>query len=239
MDIATARARARAALHNLEAHRQRIDDLNVYPVPDGDTGTNLVRTVQSIVEALEASSAEGAESVAKELSRAALMGARGNSGVILSQIVRGFADVLGRSDEVDGEVLAQAFRSASDAAYRAIQRPVEGTMLTVIREMAEEAEQPNIRRLSKQDVLRHVVERGEESVRRTPELLAVLAEAGVVDAGGTGLLELVRGVYLSAAGLPLPEAAVVAEGLTLDAVDHGESQFRFCTNFVVVGEELD
>jgi hypothetical protein len=239
MDIDTARERARAALRNLEAHRQRVDDLNVYPVPDGDTGTNLVRTVQSIVDALEASPATGAEAVAKELSRAALMGARGNSGVILSQIVRGFAEVLGQHDEVDGEVLAKAFRSASDAAYRAIQRPVEGTMLTVIREMAEEAERPNVRVLPKQDVLRHVVERGEEAVRRTPELLAVLAEAGVVDAGGTGLLELVRGVYLSAAGLPLPEAPIAVEGLTADAVEHGDSQFRFCTNFVVVGDDLD
>jgi fatty acid kinase len=239
MDIATARERARASKRNLEAHRQRIDDLNVYPVPDGDTGTNLLRTVQSIVEALEASEATGAAAVARELSRAALMGARGNSGVILSQIVRGFAEVLGQQDEIDGEVLARAFRSASDAAYRAVQRPVEGTMLTVIREMAEEAERPNVRVLAKQEVLRHVVERGEEAVRRTPELLDVLAEAGVVDAGGAGLLELVRGVYLSTAGLPLPDTPVAVEELTLDAVDHGASRYRYCTNFVVVGEGLD
>jgi DAK2 domain fusion protein YloV len=152
---------------------------------------------------------------------------------------RGFAEVLGRHDEVDGEVLARAFRSASDAAYRAVQRPVEGTMLTVIREMAEEAERPNVRVLAKQDVLRHVVERGEEAVGRTPELLDVLAEAGVVDAGGAGLLELVRGIYLSAAGLPLPDAPIALAGLSVDAADHGESQYRYCTNFVLVGEDLD
>jgi hypothetical protein len=239
MDIVTARQRARAALQNLEAHRQRINDLNVYPVPDGDTGTNLVSTVRSVVEVLDASSAAGADAVARELSRAALMGARGNSGVILSQIVRGFSEVLGRHDEVDGEVLARAFRGASDAAYRGVQRPVEGTMLTVIREMAEEAERREIRRLDRVEALEAIVARGEDALRRTPEMLAVLAEAGVVDAGGAGLLELVRGVYLSAAGLPLPDAPIAAEGLTLDAVDHGESQYRYCTNFVVTGDDLD
>ena len=239
MDIETVRLRARAALQNLEAHRQRINDLNVYPVPDGDTGTNLASTVRAVVEALDTSTASGAEAVAHELSRAALMGARGNSGVILSQIVRGFADVLGRHVETDAEVLAQAFRSASDTAYRGVQRPVEGTMLTVIREMAEEAERADVRRLDKVDALRHVVARGEEAVARTPELLQVLAEAGVVDAGGAGLLELVRGVYLSAAGLPLPDAASAVAELTLDAVDHGDSLYRYCTNFVVAGSELD
>ena len=145
MNLERARELARASLANLEAHRQRIDDLNVYPVPDGDTGTNLTLTVRSIVEALEASTAEGHEAVAKELSRAALMGARGNSGVIFSQILRGFADVLAERDEVDSAMLARAFRSASDSAYRAVRRPVEGTMLTVVREMAEEAERRDVR----------------------------------------------------------------------------------------------
>src|SRR3990172_9268807 len=117
MEIERARELARAALQNLEAHRRRIDDLNVYPVPDGDTGTNLTLTVRAIGEALERSSAEGPAPVAKELSRAALMGARGNSGVIFSQIVRGFADVLAGHEEIDGHVLSRAFRSASDPPY--------------------------------------------------------------------------------------------------------------------------
>ena len=140
MNLDRAREIARLALRNLEANQQRIDDLNVYPVPDGDTGTNLTLTVTAIVAALEKSTAEGHEAVARELSRAALMGARGNSGVIFSQIVRGFADVLGERDPIDELMVARAFRSASDAAYRAVRRPVEGTMLTVIREMAEAAE---------------------------------------------------------------------------------------------------
>ena len=149
MNLERAREIARLALRNLEANRQRIDDLNVYPVPDGDTGTNLTLTVRAIVEALEKSHAEGHEAVARELSRAALMGARGNSGVIFSQIVRGFADVLGERDPIDEAMVARAFRSASDAAYRAVRRPVEGTMLTVIREMAEAAESPEARALDR------------------------------------------------------------------------------------------
>ena len=123
------------------------------PVPDGDTGTNLTLTVRAIVEALEKSTADGHEAVARELSRAALMGARGNSGVIFSQIVRGFADVLGERDPIDEPMIARAFRSASDAAYRAVRRPVEGTMLTVIREMAEAAESPEARELERLELL--------------------------------------------------------------------------------------
>jgi len=116
MELETVRMLSRTALQNLEAHRKRIDDLNVYPVPDGDTGTNLVLTLRSIVEALDASTAEASAAVAKDLSRAALMGARGNSGVIFSQIARGFADVLGGSDDMSTPRLARAFRAASDAA---------------------------------------------------------------------------------------------------------------------------
>ena len=130
---------ARGALASLEANRQRIDDLNVYPVPDGDTGTNLTLTARAIVDALETTESTDRPTLAKEVTRAALMGARGNSGVILSQIVRGFADVVGDADPFEAGTLAQAFRGASDAAYRAVRRPVEGTMLTVIREVAEAA----------------------------------------------------------------------------------------------------
>src|SRR5262249_42449189 len=138
---------ARCGLQNLEAHRPRIDDLNVYPVPDGDTGTNLVLTLRSIVEALEQSSAADSEAVAKDATRAALMGARGNSGVIFSQIVRGFVEVLGEHEGVSSALLSRAFRGASDAAYSAVKHPVEGTILTVIREMADEAEEQDHDRL--------------------------------------------------------------------------------------------
>jgi uncharacterized protein len=239
MQLDVVREVARAALRNLEAHRQRIDDLNVYPVPDGDTGTNLVLTLRSIVETLDTSSAEGSEAVAKDLSRAALMGARGNSGVIFSQIVRGFVDVLAQSEEVSTPRLRRAFRGASDAAYRAVKRPVEGTMLTVIREMAEEGERKENRRLSPPEFLTAVLARGEDAVARTPEMLDVLRDAGVVDAGGAGLVEITRGLALGMAGEPIPEAPVESEALSLDAIHQELSRYRYCTVFVVEGDRLD
>ena len=230
---------ARATLQNLEAHRQRIDDLNVYPVPDGDTGTNLALTVRSVVEVLESSSAADGAALAHEIRRAALLGARGNSGVIFSQIVRGFADVLGAADSPSAADVAAAFRAASDSAYRAVREPVEGTMLTVIREMAEEAEERAPASTTVSGLLVDVVARGEDALARTPEMLEVLREAGVVDAGGAGLVEIVRGVLLGVTGQPLPEVAVASEALGLEAIHLELSRFRYCTGFVVEGDGLD
>jgi len=238
MEMEVARTVVRDALRNLEAHRARINRLNVYPVPDGDTGTNMTLTVRAIVDALEASHATGHEAVAKELSRAALMGARGNSGVILSQIVRGLAEVLGQQAELDSATIRDALRSATREAYRAIQNPVEGTMLTVIKRMAEAAESSEAHGLEKPQLLAFVVERGERAVAETPDQLAKLREAGVVDAGGVGLVELLRGVYHSVAGIQMPVAAADDddEGPELE---HEFSEFQFCTNFVVEGRDLD
>jgi hypothetical protein len=239
MELAVVRHLARSALRNLEAHRRRIDDLNVYPVPDGDTGTNLVLTLRSIVEALDSSAAADSEAVAKDVTRAALMGARGNSGVIFSQIVRGFVEVLGEHAGVSSALLSRAFRGASDTAYRAVKRPVEGTMLTVIREMAEESERKEHRGVPPNDLLRAVLAAGEDAVARTPELLDVLRNAGVVDAGGAGLVEIARGMVYGATGEEIPEAPVEAESLGFDAIHQELSEFRYCTVFVVEGEELD
>jgi DAK2 domain fusion protein YloV len=236
--LQTVTALARAALASLEANRSRLDDLNVYPVPDGDTGTNLTLTARSVVESLEASAATTSAEVAREVTRAALMGARGNSGVILSQIVRGAAEALAETAALDAPVLASAFRSASDAAYRGVRRPVEGTMLSVIRELAEEAEARANRELSVEELLRLLVLRGEEAVARTPEQLAVLREAGVVDAGGAGLLEIVRGLAAGVRGEPLPEPPAYEE-LGHEAIHQELSQYRYCTVFVVEGEDLD
>jgi DAK2 domain fusion protein YloV len=239
MQLEIVRSLAQAALRNLEAHRRRIDDLNVYPVPDGDTGTNLVLTLRSIVETLERSTAEGSEAVSKELTRAALMGARGNSGVIFSQIVRGFADALSQSSEMSAPRLRRAFRSASDAAYRAVKRPVEGTMLTVIREMAEEGERKENRKLASPELLTALLARGEDALSRTPQMLEVLGDAGVVDAGGAGLVEIVRGIVHGLTGAPLPEAPVETEALGFEAIHQELSEYRYCTVFVVEGENLD
>ena len=239
MELELVRHLARSALQNLEAHRRRIDDLNVYPVPDGDTGTNLTLTLRSIVEALDASRAADSEAVAKDVTRAALMGARGNSGVIFSQVVRGFVEVLGQHEGVSASLLSRAFRGASDTAYRAVKRPVEGTMLTVIREMAEESERKEHRDLRPNELLQVVLARGEDALSRTPEMLDVLRNAGVVDAGGAGLVEIARGMVYGATGQELPEAPVETESLGLDAIHQELSEYRYCTVFVVEGERLD
>jgi DAK2 domain fusion protein YloV len=219
---------AGAGLAALETSRQRIDDLNVFPVPDGDTGTNLVLTVRAVVEALERSPADDRAALAAEVTRASLLGARGNSGVILSQAVRGAADSLRESDD-----LARALRGASDTAYRSVREPVEGTMLTALRELAEEAERGGD--------LAAIVARGDDCVARTTELLPVLKEAGVVDAGAAGLVELVRGIAGALTGQALPASPVRAAPLELtdEAIHRGRSRYRYCTVFVVEGDALD
>ena len=237
-ELATVKRVAAGALASLEANRRRIDDLNVYPVPDGDTGTNLTLTVRGVVEALDHSADGDRATLAHDLTRAALMSARGNSGVILSQIVRGAAEVLADPGPVDSRLAARAFRGASDAAYRAVRKPVEGTMLTVIRSLAEAAERKAHLELGVDELLPELVVQGEETLARTPELLDVLAEAGVVDAGGAGLVELLRGITAAVRGEALPEAPVQAE-LSVDAVHQELSEYRYCTVFVVEGEGLD
>jgi uncharacterized protein len=223
---ALVRSLVAGARSSIEAHRARIDDLNVYPVPDGDTGTNLTLTVRAVDEALQKDGPDDRAGLAHEVARAALMGARGNSGVILSQIVRGATDSLARSDD-----LAKAFRSASDAAYRAVKKPVEGTMLTAIRAMADAA---------KRDAeLASIIAAGDATVAETRELLPVLREAGVVDAGAAGLLEIVRGLHAALTGETLPEPPVLEEAIGIEAIHQELSRYRYCTVFVVEGSELD
>jgi DAK2 domain fusion protein YloV len=230
---------ARAALENLERHRRRINALNVYPVPDGDTGTNLTLTVRGIVEALERSGAATAEELAAVVQRAATMEAKGNSGVILSTIVRGMAQVLARDGALDGPRLAEALRAGTTAAYEAVTHPVEGTMLTVVREMAEEAERPETSRSSFPEALGRAVARGDDAVARTPELLDTLRDAGVVDAGGVGLVELARGVLHELTGEPLAQVPDIVGELTEESIHQEESLHRYCTTFVIEGQELD
>jgi uncharacterized protein len=214
---------ARAAENALERNRARIDDLNVYPVPDGDTGTNMLLTVRAVREGLEAGETD--------VAHAALLGARGNSGVILSQIIRGAVEGF---DE-DGSV-ETVLRRGSDAAWAAVREPVEGTILTVIRELADEAE---ARRDDEPSVLLHaLVARGDEAVARTQEQLEVLRQAGVVDAGAAGLVEILRGITAHVSGEPLPEAAE-AVPLGADAIHREASRYRYCTVFVVEGDNLD
>jgi DAK2 domain fusion protein YloV len=228
----------RGAAAALERSRQRIDDLNVYPVPDGDTGTNLLLTVRGIADTLKQSRATDHAALAHEVTRSALMSARGNSGVILSQIVRGAADELGKATAMDSATLARAFRGAADQAYRAVREPVEGTILTVIRALAEEANAQAALGSEPAELLKALVSRGDEAVAATQEQLDILREAGVVDAGAAGLVELLRGLAAAATGEELPEPAPAAE-LPLRAVHQEPSRFRYCTTFVIEGENLD
>jgi DAK2 domain fusion protein YloV len=236
-DLESLRELVATASAALERSRQRIDDLNVYPVPDGDTGTNLALTVRGIVEALDAAQRAERADLGREVTRAALLSARGNSGVILSQMIRGAADVLVSAPQLDSPTVAHAFRAASDEAYRAVHDPVEGTMLTVARALADEAE-ACAGTMDTAGLLHALVERGEQAVAETTEQLDVLRQAGVVDAGGAGVLELVRGIAAFAAGEELPDEEPVLQ-LAAQAVHQALSRYRYCTTFVIEGEQLD
>lgn len=238
-DLERVRELVGAALASLEASRGHIDALNVYPVPDGDTGTNLTLTVRAVADALASAEATDRPALARAVARAALMGACGNSGMILSQIVRGVADVLAEaSNGVDPELTARSLLGASDAAHRAVRRPIEGTMLTVVRELAEEAERRAQEPEPVGELLIALVRHGEDAVARTPEQLQLLREAGVVDAGGAGLVELLRGVAGAVSGEPVP-AAPAAEPVETQPIRAEAQRHRYCTVFVVEGEALD
>ncbi len=190
----------RAAVANLEAHVEEINGLNVYPVPDGDTGANMYATVRAALDEAEAVAGQSAERVAAAISFGALMGARGNSGVITSQIFRGMADGLGGKTRFNGLDLAHALSEGARTAYGAVAKPVEGTILTVIRESAQAAVIAAERDNDIETVLAATLDAAERSVARTPSLLAILREAGVVDAGGQGLYRLFQGALLDLTG---------------------------------------
>jgi DAK2 domain fusion protein YloV len=238
---ATALTLARGGQAALELHRQRIDDLNVYPVPDGDTGSNLLDTAVALTNGLaELTGDAGREEIARAATRSALMGARGNSGVILSQIVRGFAESLGAEPgAIDGHAVARAVRAASESAYHAVRQPVEGTMLTAVREMAEAAEAaPD---LPLPALLDRMLEAGDRAVEHTPELLAALRDAGVVDAGAAGLVEFARGAAAASRGerITAPASIAAARPLGVEALHAEPSRYRYCTTFLVEGDGID
>jgi uncharacterized protein len=253
-----------SAYATLEARRQEVNDLNVFPVADGDTGDNMAMTLRAVMEELDrldgiAVDEVGRTELVQALARAALMGARGNSGVILSQIVRGAAEELASrpGELVDPVLVAAAFASAADAAYDSVREPAEGTMLTVFREMAHslarqlahlEADKQRLGRdvgEERQDavlaeVLERAIEDGERAVARTPEQLEVLRESGVVDAGGHGLVLILAGVVAGLRGvngeIP-PVSHHEAPRATLP--HHEDSRYRYCTNFIVAGSGLN
>jgi DAK2 domain fusion protein YloV len=185
---------AKAGLIWLEQNHQYVNSLNVFPVPDGDTGTNMLLTMRSAVAHIEEDEEIHVGTVASQLSQGALMGARGNSGVILSQIWRGLAKGLINKETFDVHGLAEAFHEASETAYNGVMRPVEGTILTVIREGAEEAQDAAEKSSDLRFVMERVVERCQQALERTPDLLPVLKQAGVVDSGGQGLVYIFEGM---------------------------------------------
>ena len=225
----------------LERHRAEIDALNVYPVPDGDTGTNMSLTMNAALKEARGSAGPDATAgqVAERIAYGALLGARGNSGVILSQIYRGFARAISGRNIIDGRDLADALRVGSETAYSAVMKPVEGTMLTVIRVAAEHAVRTAKRDPSLESVLESAVQGSREALADTPNLLVTLRQAGVVDSGGKGLVVTFEGLLAAATGKEPASAPIGAGTATPDltaiegAMDH--ERYGYCTNFLISG----
>jgi DAK2 domain fusion protein YloV len=254
------------ALAHLEARRQEVNDLNVFPVADGDTGDNMALTLRACLAEVEGLAGEAGEhsldeigrtEIVERVARAALLGARGNSGVILSQLIRGAAEeLISRPGElVDPVLIGAAMARAADRGYGSVREPAEGTMLTVMREMAScvaselahmrdprlspgaSAEQQNA---ALADILERAIRAGEESVKRGPELLPVLKEAGVVDSGGYGVTIIFAGIVAALRGSEGPPLEHHHAPAMLHAHDDHQSEtYRYCTNFAVTGEGLD
>jgi DAK2 domain fusion protein YloV len=250
-----------AALAELESRRQEVNDLNVFPVADGDTGDNMALTMRAVMDELDRLNGQpvdviGRDAIVSGVARAALLGARGNSGVILSQIVRGAAEELAsrRGELVDPVLVSAAFARAADAAYASVRDPAEGTMLSAMRAMARRVAHDlahmDIRRLgpdataAQQDdllaeVLENALQAGKQAVERGPEQLAILRESGVVDAGAYGLTVILAGCLAALRGERAPELEHQYAPAPLHQPEHESSSFRYCTNFAVTGEGLD
>ena len=251
-----------AACAELEARREEVNDLNVFPVADGDTGDNMAMTLRAVLDELDAmedASVEelGRDAIVAAVARAALLGARGNSGVILSQIVRGAAEELASrpGELVDPTLVSAALARAADAAYASVRDPAEGTMLSAVAAMAhrvarelahmeaarlDEGASEDVQDRLLADVLEHALTAGTEAVERGPEQLAALRDAGVVDAGAYGLTVIIAGVVAALRGEDGPDLAHQAPpARSLHLPAHESSRYRFCTNFVVLGEGLE
>ena len=228
------------ALQWFELNRDAVNAINVYPVPDGDTGTNMLLTLRAARRAADEQegAAEGVDAFTAAMARGALLGARGNSGVILSQMVRGLAEGLEGSADAGPPQLLAAFEGAASAAYSAVATPVEGTMLTVMREAAEGATARHSPDASLASVLDATVEAARASVERTPDLLPQLRDAGVVDAGGEGVAVLLEGLRFGVLGEELPPAPEAPVG-TVQLEGVGHEGHGFCVEYLVSGEALD
>lgn len=224
--------------NNLIKEKNLIDKLNVFPVPDGDTGTNMSLTIESAVKELEKSEVSDISSVGKAITKGSLMGARGNSGVILSQLLRGFAKSIEGKKEINIEDLALALDSAREVAYKAVIKPVEGTILTVVRETAEYAMKTYKNEADMKIFLEKLIDKSNHSLNNTPELLKALKDANVVDSGGKGFVVFFEGMYMAFIGEPvsIDKDKIQKESLFAEEDIHifeGELEFGYCTEFMV------
>ena len=226
----------------LEVNRVSIDALNVFPVPDGDTGTNMSLTMQSAVKELVACRSNKVADIAEAISKGALKGARGNSGVILSQVIRGMCTVLKKNEEIDTKIFVHALKNGAEIAYGAVSKPKEGTMLTVARMVAEHAQSIRVKHKDFETLLPEVIGAGNKAVDLTPSLLPVLKKAGVVDAGGKGLMCLYEGMYKALMGESVTEPTVQSEDTSsadtlmehADIMSLGDIEFAYCTEFFII-----
>lgn len=237
-----------AGANNLNAKKEWINELNVFPVPDGDTGTNMTMTIMSAAREVAAIDAPTLENVAKAMASGSLRGARGNSGVILSQLIRGFTkEIREHADEVgiDNLIMARAFSRAVETAYKAVMKPKEGTILTVAKGMADRITELSVTDDDLLTMLEKVVAYGDEVLAKTPEMLPVLKEAGVVDSGGQGLMTVVKGALASLKGEEVTldlgdqgaaKAEAPAERKSRGEISTADIKFGYCTEFMVNGD---
>ncbi len=247
INCATFRKMVLVGAKMLDNNRAKVDALNVFPVPDGDTGTNMSLTIQSAVKELSACTNNGFSEVCDCISKGALKGARGNSGVILSQIFRGICSVLreNRQDSVDTKTFAKAMEAGTKVAYNAVSIPKEGTILTVVRMMSEYAVKVAGRNKDFETFLPAVIEEGDKALAKTPELLPVLKKAGVVDSGGVGLMTIMRGFLAALMGDEIVSEVQTEAANSVNSsefgdnsdiinMDLGEIQFAYCTEFFII-----
>ena len=227
--------------YELNKNKDLVDSLNVFPVPDGDTGTNMSLTMNSAIEVVAKQTYETVEEVSKAISKGSLMGARGNSGVILSQIFRGFGKGCKGKVELNSIDFCYAVKDAADTAYSAVLKPVEGTILTVIRKIAEKAMEYTEEEVAIDELLHILIKRGEETLDKTPEYLEVLKQAGVVDAGGKGLLCILNGCYDAFIGKEMQMEAVKTMTTAAPAQNFMSTEdikFSYCTEFIIQGDDI-
>ncbi|MBN1581951.1 MAG: DAK2 domain-containing protein [Anaerolineae bacterium] len=228
-----------AGLRWLEKHIEHVNSLNVFPVPDGDTGINMYLTMQAACQEIQELPAKEVGTIAQHASRGALMGARGNSGVILSQILRGLAQGLEGKEDFNAVEFAHALKAASAVAYKAVIKPVEGTILTVIRESSAAAVEAAPQLSDLRDLLEYVVHSARDSVARTPTLLPILREAGVVDAGGQGLFVVLEGMSRYAHGEEIPSDEVLEHAVDLGPRGQFEEEYGYDVQYVISGINMD